>query len=1029
MKLFLKILAGFFILFIIALVALNFYFTDERLKHMILPEVREATGSELNVETMSITFFRTFPQFGVELGNVVLPDRVGEPVASIEELLVGVELLPLMRDEISISRLSMNRPAIHYTVYSDSTTNIDFLMDLTSEEEEVEEEGEGYALAIPRFTIRSAEIYYRDETSNTSVQLQDFDADISLNFAELIESTVQAELGSLSASVEGENYLENLSLSLNQTSTVDLENEVLTLTEGTFSIRGLALNLAGTVSSWSSEAPVLDLQFSSSSDNFGELLGLAPPEFDDVLAGLETRGALALDGSVSGEIAEETIPRFDLSVMVEDGYLKNPDLPDAIEDISLRLTVNNELATIEEFNARADENTISASGSLERPLDEDGVFSLDFDGDVDLATISRFYPIEELGIEQLSGLLNANASAGGRIDQPEEATFSGDFVLSNGLLKYVDVPRPVEQINARIEASQDQVIIEESGFSAAQNRFSMSGTVYRPLDEDQRSVDVTANLNFDLATIKEFYPIDEDTLTMRGQLDAQVVLQGRADPDQIESLLQQSTFSLSNGYIAHQMVARPLEDITLTAEASGTRLSISEARFRTGNNALSMQGTVSDYLSEDPTFDLTFDGNAEFSDISAYYSLEPWIQELTGDAVMNLNARGPAGDPLQIALNGSLELNGVNARGDSIPQPVTDLQGSLNVTPNALTLESFSMNYGSSDISLEGSLQRYLAFLEETGSTESMPSITGSYHSRLLNMDEMIDWEEETEDEPIPIDLPNLTASVDAQIDSLVIMGLSVTDISGSSRVTPGRILLENANASMFEGTANGRLDWQVPDPLRTNMRFEGGLNELEAEAFFRDAMFLGESNFYEYISGAFSTEITYYSELDETLSPDETTIEANGSFGMTRARIQNHPIQVKVAEWLRTNQLTSLALDEWTATFTIRDAVMTLRDFNLTSDNIGVELEGTQHLVTDEINYRATIFLPEQFKSGIASVISNRAADALQQEDGRMAVPVLITGTSENPQIRPDDDIIQDIIRDFLRDEAGGIIRNLFGN
>ncbi|MEX1268235.1 MAG: AsmA-like C-terminal region-containing protein [Balneolaceae bacterium] len=1029
MKLFLKILAGFFILFIIALVALNFYFTDERLKHMILPEVREATGSELNVETMSITFFRTFPQFGVELGNVVLPDRVGEPVASIEELLVGVELLPLMRDEISISRLSMNRPAIHYTVYSDSTTNIDFLMDLTSEEEEVEEEGEGYALAIPRFTIRSAEIYYRDETSNTSVQLQDFDADISLNFAELIESTVQAELGSLSASVEGENYLENLSLSLNQTSTVDLENEVLTLTEGTFSIRGLALNLAGTVSSWSSEAPVLDLQFSSSSDNFGELLGLAPPEFDDVLAGLETRGALALDGSVSGEIAEETIPRFDLSVMVEDGYLKNPDLPDAIEDISLRLTVNNELATIEEFNARADENTISASGSLERPLDEDGVFSLDFDGDVDLATISRFYPIEELGIEQLSGLLNANASAGGRIDQPEEATFSGDFVLSNGLLKYVDVPRPVEQINARIEASQDQVIIEESGFSAAQNRFSMSGTVYRPLDEDQRSVDVTANLNFDLATIKEFYPIDEDTLTMRGQLDAQVVLQGRADPDQIESLLQQSTFSLSNGYIAHQMVARPLEDITLTAEASGTRLSISEARFRTGNNALSMQGTVSDYLSEDPTFDLTFDGNAEFSDISAYYSLEPWIQELTGDAVMNLNARGPAGDPLQIALNGSLELNGVNARGDSIPQPVTDLQGSLNVTPNALTLESFSMNYGSSDISLEGSLQRYLAFLEETGSTESMPSITGSYHSRLLNMDEMIDWEEETEDEPIPIDLPNLTASVDAQIDSLVIMGLSVTDISGSSRVTPGRILLENANASMFEGTANGRLDWQVPDPLRTNMRFEGGLNELEAEAFFRDAMFLGESNFYEYISGAFSTEITYYSELDETLSPDETTIEANGSFGMTRARIQNHPIQVKVAEWLRTNQLTSLALDEWTATFTIRDAVMTLRDFNLTSDNIGVELEGTQHLVTDEINYKATIFLPEQFKRGIASVISDRAANALQQEDGRMAVPVLITGTSENPQVRPDNDIIQDIIRDFLRDEAGGIIRNLFGN
>ena len=116
------------------------------------------------------------------------------------------------------------------------------------------------------------------------------DADISLVFADLIESTVDARLGSLSAVIDGENYLSNLSLSLNQTSTLDLENELLSLTEGTFSIRGLALNLTGTIDSWGEESPNLDLQFVSSSDNFGQLLRLAPPQFDDMLAGLETRG-------------------------------------------------------------------------------------------------------------------------------------------------------------------------------------------------------------------------------------------------------------------------------------------------------------------------------------------------------------------------------------------------------------------------------------------------------------------------------------------------------------------------------------------------------------------------------------------------------------------------------------------------------------------------------------------------------------------------------------------------------------------
>ena len=191
------------------------------------------------------------------------------------------------------------------------------------------------------------------------------------------------------------------------------------------------------------------------------------------------------------------------------------------------------------------------------------MFSIAFDGDVNLATVSQFYPIEELGVQDLSGLLAADMTANGRIDLPEDATFSGSFILTDGALQYVDVPRPIEQINARIQASQDRIQIEESGFRAASNRFSMNGSVENPLDEEQRNVDLSATLNFDLATIKEFYPVDEDTLELRGQFDANVVLRGQADPDQIERLLQRSTFELRNGYIDHRSVGKPLEDITL----------------------------------------------------------------------------------------------------------------------------------------------------------------------------------------------------------------------------------------------------------------------------------------------------------------------------------------------------------------------------------------------------------------------------------------------------------------------------------
>lgn len=1031
MKLFLKILAGIILFFIILIVGLNLYFTDDRLKSMILPQVQETVGTEVQVERMSLTFFKTFPQFGVELQNFVLPDPDGEPVLTLDELLVGVELFPLLRNELSVSDLRLNRPVINYRMYEDSTSNIDFLLDLADEEAEADPEEEGFAIAIPRFTIQQGAIYYRDDAGDITVTMIDLDAEISLRFDDLIESTIDATLGSLTATVEGERYVDNLALSLNQVSTIDLENEILTLTEGVFSIRGLGLNIAGTVTDWGSDAPVLDLQFNSSSENFGELLRLAPPEYDEQLAGLETRGALLLEGSVAGSFTEDQIPAFDLVVNVSDGYLQNPDLPDAIEDIIITLTVNNELATLSQFSARAAQNTVTASGTVERPLEDDAIFSISFDGDVDLETVSRFYPIDEFGIQDLKGLLAANLNANGRVDLPEDASFSGSFTLTDGSLQYIDVPRPIEQINAKIEANQDRITIEESGFRAASNRFSMNGTVTNPLDENNRTVDLSAVLNFDLATIKDFYPIDEDTLSLRGQFDANVVLRGVADPDNIEQLLQQSTFELTNGYISHKDLGQPLEDISFRAEATGTSLAIRSARFTTGQNSLAMRGSVTNYLSDEPLVDLTFDGNALFADIATYYSLEPWIQELTGNAVMNLNVRGQAGDPKQLALNGALEVSNVNAIGDSIPLPVTDLNGKLNITPEAMTLEQFVMNYGSSDIGLEGRVRNYMGFLEESHQNSStMPAISGTYRSRLLNMDEMIDWDEEVDpNEPIPINMPSITSNVTAQIDELIFFGISITEITGSGRTTPDQILLDEADATLFDGSATGRMEWNIPAPDRSDISFVGNLDGLTAESFFRDTGFLGaDSRFHQHVSGEFSTDITYFTELDETVTPDMTTTRADGSFGMTRARLRGHPIQERVADLFNISEFRNLALDEWTATFTIQDTVLTFEDFRLTSENIGLELEGTQHMVTDEINYRAIMLLPSRFKRGIASVISDRAADALQREDGTLAVPILITGTSANPQVRPDSSVIEDIIRDAVRDGGRDVLRRLFG-
>lgn len=597
-------------------------------------------------------------------------------------------------------------------------------------------------------------------------------------------------------------------------------------------------------------------------------------------------------------------------------------------------------------------------------------------------------------------------------------------------MKYTDVPKPVEDIQAQIVAGQDLLRISRLSLKAANNNtLSVEGSVQKPLDEKARSLDITTKMNLDLATIKDFYPIDEDTLSMRGKLIADAVLKGKPDPEQIEKLLQRATVELRNGYISHRDLGKPIEDLTFLASASGSRLTIREARFKTGNNSLALTGNVDKYLSEEPILDVQINGDALLSDVSAYYSLEPWINQLNGEITLNLKAKGPAGDPVKLTLTGALELKNVSASGDSLPLPVTNMQGKLTVTPTELSLDRFSMNYGTSDFSLNGKVKNYLGFLEEHSSTSTMPIITGNYYSKKLNLDEMIDWEAETEDVPIPINLPKITGNFSARIDSLIAMEMNITQIQGNGRISPTEILLDQANARMYGGTAKGKMIWNAQNPERTKLTFNGSLDTLKAAEFLGGNALMGDGNqMGNHLTGKLSATVNYFTEFDIFINPDMGSTLADGSFGMADGRLKDHPMQKQLASLLKSPELQDVVLDEWLSTFTIKDTVMTIKNLKLTSKDVGMEINGTQHMVNDKIDYKANLFLPPKFKNTIASVISKQGADALSQKDGTLKVPLAITGTSENPKVAPDAKIVDDILKNFLKNEVGGAVRKLFG-
>lgn len=1024
MKTFLKIIAALLAILIVIGVGLNLYFTDERLKSTVMPYVNDAVQRDVEVESMSLTFFSTFPQPGLSINGMMIPgDTESDTLLSMDRLVASVKLFSLFGNQINISEISVQNPRFTYVINEDSTTNIDFLMET---EEAPEDTTAGFTINIPQFNINGGNFGYLDKTSNTQAQFSDLNANISLLYSDVINSTVQMEVGGLSLSYDGTDYLNRLPIELSEQSKIDLKNETISLDEGTFSIRGLALDLSGSFSDWSNNL-MANLTISSSSDNFGELLRLVPESYNEYVEGLETSGALSVDGSLKGALLADELPAFNLTLEVSDGYLKNPDLPKPIEDIQVLAHLDNTLLQIQKLNARAGENRFTANGELKNPTEDNGDFSFTADGSVNLATISQFYDISEFGIEQMSGQLTIDGEATGNRAKPKEAEFKGVARLQGGSLKYAEVPQAIENISFDINADPNAININSMSLKAAQNTFSMNGLVNYPMDEERRSIDLTTDLNFDLATIKQFYPIDEDTLTMRGILTANAQLKGQAS--KITESVQKGSIQLKNGFISHKSMENPIRDITLNSSLNGPTLTIATASFNTGNNNLSASGTITNYLDENRRVNLNMKGNADLSQIPEYYELEPTIKELTGSSNLDLSVSGSISDPANLQFDGQFTAKNINMSGEGLVQPVKNLNGELNLNPNTANLNALTFQIGSSDIQLNGSLKDYMEYLKEKSDRKTTPHLSGSYKSELLNLDELINWEDTTT-APIPINLPDLNSDVTADISKMIVTGVTMTDLHAEATTTPKQIKMEKASVKLFDGKATGAFTWDVPQPDHTMISFKGSLDSLQASAFFAEYPILGErSKFHEYVSGAFSADVDYFTEMNVYLDPLIETSTMDGNFGMTKARLQGHPLQQKVADLLSTKEFRNIALDKWESTYSLKNSILTINNLRLTSGDIGMELNGTQHLVKGDIDYSMKLFLPGRFKKGIASVITKQAADALTQENGTIMLPLRVAGTHENPQVQPDKEVISPILKKYLKGKAGSLIKNLFGN
>jgi len=169
----------------ILLIAPNFIPMDVY-KSQITRAAENATGRALTIDgDLKVAFF---PRFQIELNDVAFANADGtepEQMATMDQLAIGLAVMPLLRREVVIDRLVLDRPVMDLVIDRNGHGNweFDIATDPATDDAVEESAGDGFALnevSLGDVRLVSGDVRFRDRRSGADYHLQDINLTVSL---------------------------------------------------------------------------------------------------------------------------------------------------------------------------------------------------------------------------------------------------------------------------------------------------------------------------------------------------------------------------------------------------------------------------------------------------------------------------------------------------------------------------------------------------------------------------------------------------------------------------------------------------------------------------------------------------------------------------------------------------------------------------------------------------------------------------------------------------------------------------------
>lgn len=464
-------------------------FFKKEIDAKVKSSINESLNAKVDFKDLDVSLISSFPNLGIKINNLTvigIDSFAKDTLANVKQLQLNVNLMSVINGKAyEIKSINLTEPNILAKVLKSGKANWNIAKQ-DSGGGNADTTKANFKVALQKYEIEKGNITYNDASLGFITVIKNLNHIGKGDFTQdLFKLQTKSEIEELTVKYAGIPYLNKVKLNAELPVDMDMKNRKFSFAENKIKLNELLLSAVGYLAMPNAEDMTLDFKFDAKQSDLKNFLSLIPAIYASNFKDMQASGKFAMNGTAKGTYNEKSLPAFNLNLSIENGQIKYPSLPSAINNIQVKSTISNPDGVIDHtevnvpaFHLEFGQAPIDGRLLLKNPI-TDPFIDMALKGKLDLKQLTTIFPMKDM---VLSGVLDADVQAAGRksaIDKGQYDSFkaSGQMVAKNFNYSGKNVPMPVSVPSATMTFNPKNISLTGLVAKVGKSDFQANGSV------------------------------------------------------------------------------------------------------------------------------------------------------------------------------------------------------------------------------------------------------------------------------------------------------------------------------------------------------------------------------------------------------------------------------------------------------------------------------------------------------------------------------------------------------------------------